>query len=90
MPNFDSATPKKEFFPNIMRRKKPITVGGSTIGSENIPSANDLSLPADITSLAAIIPKKKVNTVAVKATLTDIHNGEISILPLRINPQLHP
>lgn len=74
------APPIGLFLPKIISKKKPTTVGGSTIGNENSPSARLFPLFMEITSLAAAMPKTKVIRVAKNATLKDIHRGERSFI----------
>ena len=88
IPIFKSSPPNRLFFPKMISRKNPTTVGGNTIGREKMPSISALPALKEMTSLAENRPKKNVNTVAHTATFREIHKGEKSIsapiLPQRI------
>jgi hypothetical protein len=79
MPIENKIFPIGPFFPNINSKKKPRTVGGSTIGSVKRASRKTLKLPFRLDMNHAVpIPKKKVIKVEVTAVLHDIHKGERS------------
>ena len=60
----------------ISSRKKPATVGGSTIGSVSSPSTNAFArLPMCITLRAVHTPRKKQITVATSPVLSEIQSG---------------
>ena len=68
--------PSGRLFEKIRSRKKPATVGGSTIGRVRIPSITALlRLPAFIIFPAANIPKKKQKNVATTPVFNEIQKG---------------
>jgi hypothetical protein len=67
------------FLPKRIRRKKPKTVGGNTMGRVNIPSINPRNLFIFLTLLAANKPKIKAKSVESREVLREMINGVISM-----------
>ena len=79
-PKLASIFPNIEFFPNIMSRKKPTTVGGRTMDSVKRPSTKALPLFIFITIYANAMPRKKLIALANKAVMREINNGLMLLL----------
>ena len=76
--------PTRRLLPKIISRKKPATVGGSTMGSVKTPSMKILALSVGKRSThhAATTPKTKTMAMVAEAVSRLIHSGEKSIAVL--------
>ena len=90
IPKFFKIDPKKLFRPKITNKKKPVTVGGKTIGSVKIVSKNQLAFLLKLRlKRAKMIPNIKTNKVASKVDFSEIKKGEISnIYLITVKPYL--